>query len=735
MYTVHKNLLTGADMNRLRFAVLLDNTFSYFQEEPYLGITRYTRENNIDAVFFGMGYFNPKYAENKAKEIFFEMIGTEEFDGIIIISTSLLNSGGGSILKSHLEKLSTIPMVSIGPPVCGEDSFSLDNAAGMKSIMQHLINYHGYKKFAYVSGPVSNDEARIRLETYREELTKAGIPVNEKHVYMGHFITPSGEQALDYFLDEIKYKPEVIVCANDLMALGIWNNMKRRGLSIPYDIALTGYDDSRLYNLLQNQFTTVRQSFDDLGYAASKRLHENIQGIKGPGVKPFSAELRIKSSCGCVDYYQRFEKQKTDEQENSTSKVVYPKLEKILDNLETDILKAADNYEIFKIWADYIHEVLSKYFPVNRLEEKIIDLISEDKTASEKLYPILPALHSLLLEESEQQVFASLQIQTMYQDYIRLALDHLQNEILQDLDLQNHEQSFARLMNDAGSSSFHVISFLDSQNPLQSAQLVFSRNNDGSSWKPGEKSWFPPRGKSYVVNLIGLDEERSGYFVIDSGLIYLKVYETLRVRLSSTVKDMMIMKNIKELNKNLFTEIHAREETELQLKEALSMVERISVMDELTQLYNRRGFFDTAQKHIKFLKRHNIGFFLLYIDLDGLKQINDVYGHDDGDLAIITTAEILREALRETDIVARLGGDEFTAVISKVEPPNYECIFNRIEKIRIEKNTKLNKPWQIEMSIGNIYVSAEEEQDLSELLKKADTMLYKEKQSKKKARK
>ena len=94
---------------------------------------------------------------------------------------------------------------------------------------------------------------------------------------MGHFITPSGEQALNYFLDEIKYKPEVIVCANDLMALGIWNNMKRRGLSIPYDIALTGYDDSRLHNLLQNQFTTVRQSFDDLGYAASKRLHENIQ--------------------------------------------------------------------------------------------------------------------------------------------------------------------------------------------------------------------------------------------------------------------------------------------------------------------------------------------------------------------------------------------------------------------------------------------------------------------------
>jgi diguanylate cyclase (GGDEF)-like protein len=722
-------------MNRLRFAVLMDNTFSYFQEEPYLGITRYTGENNIDAVFFGMGYFNPKYAENKAKEIFFEMISKDEFDGIIIISTSLLNSGGGSILKSHLEKLSTIPMVSIGPSICGEDSFCLDNATGMRSIMQHLLNYHGYKKFAYVSGPISNNEAKSRLDTYREELAKADIPVNEKHEYMGHFITPSGEQALDYFLDEIKYKPEVIVCANDLMALGIWNNMKRRGLSIPYDIALTGYDDSRLHNLLQNQFTTVRQSFDDLGYAAAKRLHENIQGIKGQTIKPFSAEIRIKSSCGCVDYYQRFEKQKTDDQENNISKVVYPKLETTLNNLETDILKAADNYEVFKIWADYIHEVLSKNYPVNRLEEKIIDLISDDKTASDKLHPVLPALHSLLLEESEQQVFASLQLQTMYQDYVRMALDHLQNEILQDLDLKNHEQSFTRLMKDAGSSSFHVISFLNSSSPLDSAQLIFSSNNDGSSWNPGNKSWFPPRGKSYVVNLIGLDEERSGYFIIESGLIHPKVYDTLRVRLSSTVKDMMIMRSIKELNTNLLSEIQAREETEQQLKEALSLVEKISIMDELTQLYNRRGFFEAAQKHIKFLKRHNVGFFLLYIDLDGLKKINDVYGHQDGDLAIKETAEILRGALRETDIIARLGGDEFTAVISKVEPPNYECIFNRIEQKRIEKNKELNKPWQIEMSIGNIYVSAEDEQDLTELMNKADTMLYKEKHSKKKAQK
>lgn len=225
-------------MKRLRFAILLDNTFSYFQEDPYLGISRYTQENNIDAVFFGMGYFDPRYGENQAKAFLFNLINPDDFDGIILISTSLLNSGGGHILKSHLEKLSSIPMISIGPSVCGEDSFILDNESGIRSVMQHLIHYHGYKKFAYISGPISNEEARIRLEIYRDELRKANIPVNEKYEYMGNFITPSGEQALDYFLDEIKYKPEVIVCANDLMALGVWNKIKKRDYLSPLILLL-----------------------------------------------------------------------------------------------------------------------------------------------------------------------------------------------------------------------------------------------------------------------------------------------------------------------------------------------------------------------------------------------------------------------------------------------------------------------------------------------------------------
>lgn len=82
-----------------------------------------------------------------------------------------------------------------------------------------------------------------------------------------------------------------------------------------------------------------------------------------------------------------------------------------------------------------------------------------------------------------------------------------------------------------------------------------------------------------------------------------------------------------------------------------------------------------------------------------------------------------------------MGGDEFTAVISKVEPANYDCIYKRIEENRIRKNKELGKPWTLEMSIGYIYVTPDEDKELQELLTLADSMLYTEKQEKKKAKK
>lgn len=91
-------------------------------------------------------------------------------------------------------------------------------------------------------------------------------------------------------------------------------------------------------------------------------------------------------------------------------------------------------------------------------------------------------------------------------------------------------------------------------------------------------------------------------------------------------------------------------------------LQSLSLLDDLTGLRNRRGFFTLAEQHLKMAHRTGQPFLLAFIDLDGLKQINDTLGHPEGDLALLETASVLRDTFRQSDILARLGGDEFAAL-------------------------------------------------------------------------
>ena len=93
----------------------------------------------------------------------------------------------------------------------------------------------------------------------------------------------------------------------------------------------------------------------------------------------------------------------------------------------------------------------------------------------------------------------------------------------------------------------------------------------------------------------------------------------------------------------------------------------LSIIDELTSLYNRRGFFNQAQQFMNTNAQEGNGFYLIVADLDRMKQINDTYGHHMGDLALMDTAVILKEVFRESDIISRMGGDEFTVVLLDTE--------------------------------------------------------------------
>jgi diguanylate cyclase (GGDEF)-like protein len=160
-----------------------------------------------------------------------------------------------------------------------------------------------------------------------------------------------------------------------------------------------------------------------------------------------------------------------------------------------------------------------------------------------------------------------------------------------------------------------------------------------------------------------------------------------------------------------------------------SRLRQLSVTDELTGLHNRRGFCSLAEQQLRIANRQGREMLMVCADLDGLKTINDTFGHQEGDRALAAAAAVLRESVREADIVARIGGDEF--VVLAAEPPgtNPEVLAARIEENIAAQNASAGKPYELSLSVGAIRCDDGPDCTLASLLKAADEAMYRMKSS------
>lgn len=161
----------------------------------------------------------------------------------------------------------------------------------------------------------------------------------------------------------------------------------------------------------------------------------------------------------------------------------------------------------------------------------------------------------------------------------------------------------------------------------------------------------------------------------------------------------------------------------LQRHRTTEQMRRLTLIDELTGLLNRRGFFSLGKQHIKIAQRAKRQMLLFYIDLDGLKYINDRFGHHEGDQALRTIAVILEETFRSSDLIARLGGDEFTVLAIDAAQESAESMLFRLgEKLQIA-NQK-NPAYQLSLSTGFARFDPNSAPNLEHMLIEADNALY-----------
>jgi diguanylate cyclase (GGDEF)-like protein len=170
------------------------------------------------------------------------------------------------------------------------------------------------------------------------------------------------------------------------------------------------------------------------------------------------------------------------------------------------------------------------------------------------------------------------------------------------------------------------------------------------------------------------------------------------------------------------------------LKRSEEELRTLSYIDELTGLYNRRGFLTIAAKQLKLCRRAKDNLMLFYADLDGMKWINDTLGHSEGDMALLKTSEALKNTFRESDIIGRLGGDEFAVLAIPAGQESELVIKERLVEQLDLLNTLGRRRYSLSLSIGAVSCMPDETDTMEDLLARADKLMYVDKASRDKSK-
>lgn len=174
-------------------------------------------------------------------------------------------------------------------------------------------------------------------------------------------------------------------------------------------------------------------------------------------------------------------------------------------------------------------------------------------------------------------------------------------------------------------------------------------------------------------------------------------------------------------------DVALREREEALQRNAL-LLKSLSLVDDLTELKNRRGFFELARQSLLLARREQHAMGLFFIDLNGLKKINDRFGHRTGDQALRDTATVLRQTFRESDVLARIGGDEFVALAHLSGDTNALRI--RLREHLVDFNATQPRPYRLDVSIGTAVVNVGRDDDIETLIARADAAMYEDKRAK-----
>ena len=737
---------------RLRIGVVLDDMDGEYHDPLLDGVCRMAERLGIDLIFTpGRSPGTPLQFEQQFGMVF-QMAREHAPDGLLIFGTLMQAHLGEEGLRRFVATFA-LPAVVIGVRHTGHPTVLLDNSSGFKELVLHLINAHGHRAIAMVEGPPENRDAQERLAAYLEAHREAGIPADPRLRAPGQFHQASGSVAMTELLS--RHVPfTALVCANDESAQGALSVAVERGMRVPEDVAIAGFDDLLSIYRVGPSLTTVNQDIPAQGETALRLLAQRLRGETVPAVTLMPTRPVFRRTCGCMGFVALGSQHGRCVQERAQALVgqMEPP-EGLFDSLVGDVialvgtLAAPDGRAAFdQILTRIAFAWLKQQADITPLQNLLVALqrtfagpheCADPGEAAERLQVgqivlanVLELFHTrarVALSNNGWALRHELKSQVTTVDideFLKVLSGALQRLGVPTcmLALYDRPTTLAEVERAGLPAWSRLILALDHGElrddavgtPFHTARLL----PDALDASSAVRRW--------VVLPMFYMREHFGYMLLERQTVERVTYADLHHEITGALHSCLVVKELGSARDALRLDLdRARRDNE-----ALS---HLAMRDELTGLFNRRGFFELALSMMTTARLTEQPLTLFFADLDGLKLINDRHGHEEGDEAIRAAAKVLLATFRQDDVVSRLGGDEFVILTRADNLESLPEIEQRLDRHFADFDASARKPYRLGCSLGGTLIAGDSGERLDQMLARADQLLYAAKRRRKAA--
>jgi sigma-B regulation protein RsbU (phosphoserine phosphatase) len=278
--------------------VLAGSVLDEYQNTVLFGASDELREQGASVVLFAGGVLDSPDRTSAQRNSLYELIDRTRVDALIVL-VSLGNDIGVAALGDYCARFAPLPVCTLSGTLPGTPSVLVDNARGMRWLVEHFVMTHACRRIAFIRGPVGSDEAERRFRIYRDVLEEQGIAFDPDLITVGDFNPPSGTEAVRVLCDERRVQFDALIAANDYMALAAIAALQERGFDVPGQIGVAGFDDIDEARFATPPLTTVRQPLHESGRQAGRIVSAMLRGHGHPARVVLDTLLVLRESCGC----------------------------------------------------------------------------------------------------------------------------------------------------------------------------------------------------------------------------------------------------------------------------------------------------------------------------------------------------------------------------------------------------------------------------------------------------